>query len=70
MVRWKGLPGWTAFSMVDYDNDASVRLWLTLHRICSPSVLLVIILAGTNNVGAFASSMNDADVNLAVEPIL
>jgi len=85
MVRWRGLPGWTSSAMVDYMNDSSVGLQSVLDGIRNPSLSLVIILAGTNDIGSLTSSMFDSgssstsnkmnddenvDVSLAVDPIL
>lgn len=63
--------------MVDYMDDSAVGLQSALNRIRNPSLSLVIILAGTNDIGSLTSSMisknkNDknVDVNLAVDPIL
>ena len=77
MVRWRGLPGWTADSMVKYVTDTSYGLTSVLDSIRNPSLSLVIILAGTNDIGLLTSSMSSSttkedfiDVNLAVKPIL
>ena len=77
MVRWRGLPGWTADSMVEYVTDTTYGLTSVLDSIRNPSLSLVIILAGTNDIGLLTSSMSSSsskedviDVNLAVKPIL
>ena len=77
MVRWRGLPGWTADSMVKYVTDTTYGLTSVLDSIRNPSLSLVIILAGTNDIGLLTSSMSSSsskedviDVNLAVKPIL
>ena len=73
MVRWRGLPGWTASTLVDYVSDGSVGLQSAVMGIRDPSLSLVIILAGTNDIGALTSSMggsNNIDANEAIEPIL
>jgi len=72
MVRWRGLPGWTASVMADAMNDSSTGLLAALQGIRNPSLSLVIILAGTNDIGSLTSSMNessDIDVSSAVDPI-
>ena len=56
VVRWRGLPGWTASAMVDYMDDPTVGLQSALDGIRNPSLSLVIILAGTNDIGSITSS--------------
>jgi len=61
--------------MVDYVDDPSTGLRSALTGIRNPSLSLVIILAGTNDIGSLTSSMiridnDDIDANVAVEPIL
>ena len=56
VVRHRGLPGWTAKAMLDYANDEQRGLCGILRRIRDPSVALAIILAGTNDVGCYASA--------------
>eukprot|EP00591_Stephanopyxis_turris_P014292 CAMPEP_0195542704 /NCGR_PEP_ID=MMETSP0794_2-20130614/51739_1 /TAXON_ID=515487 /ORGANISM="Stephanopyxis turris, Strain CCMP 815" /LENGTH=244 /DNA_ID=CAMNT_0040676841 /DNA_START=180 /DNA_END=914 /DNA_ORIENTATION=+ len=56
VVRWKGLPGWTASTMVEYADDESFGLRASLRRVQNPSVSLAIILAGTNDLGYEISS--------------
>lgn len=72
VVRWRGLPGWTASTMVEYLDDSSVGLRSAVNGISNPSLSLVIILAGTNDIGMLTSSMSSAnvDVEKAVDPIL
>ncbi|KAL7526023.1 hypothetical protein ACHAXR_001274 [Thalassiosira sp. AJA248-18] len=76
MVRWRGLPGWAASALVEYIDDSTYGLRATLTGIRNPSISLVIILAGTNDIGSLTSSMmgggskNSIDANLAVDPIL
>ena len=75
VVRWRGLPGWTSSAMVEYINDTNFGLQPVLDGISNPSLSLVIILAGTNDIGGLTSSMtsntdNNVDVSLAVEPII
>mmetsp|Transcript_25173 Transcript_25173/g.59883 ORF Transcript_25173/g.59883 Transcript_25173/m.59883 type:complete len:148 (+) Transcript_25173:165-608(+) len=70
VVRWKGLPGWTAATMNEFINDPNVGLQPILDR--NPSLSLVIILAGTNDIGAYTSTSigEDFDGGEAVTPIL
>lgn len=73
VVRWRGLPGWTASTMMEYLDDSSVGLRSAINGIRDPSLSLVIILAGTNDIGMLTSSMSDVevgDVDNAIEPIL
>ena len=79
MVRWRGLPGWTASTMVDFMDDSTYGLRAAVDGIRNPSsVSLVIILAGTNDIGSYTSSMmttgggggGTIDASSAVEPIL
>ena len=56
VVRHRGLPGWTAKAMLDYADDEQRGLCGILWRIRDPSVALAVILAGTNDVGCFASA--------------
>ena len=79
MVRWRGLPGWTSSTMVDYMDDSTNGLRAAVDGIRNPSsVSLVIILAGTNDIGSYTSSMmttgggggGTIDASSAVEPIL
>ncbi|KAL9185062.1 hypothetical protein ACHAXT_002839 [Thalassiosira profunda] len=74
MVRWRGLPGWTASAMADYLDDGSVGLNPVLDGIQDPKLSLVILLAGTNDIGALTSSLGsgggEIDATSAVEPIL
>jgi lysophospholipase L1-like esterase len=50
MVRHVGFPGWTAEQMVD-DANGPRGLQTTIRRIQDPSLSLVILLAGTNDLG-------------------
>jgi lysophospholipase L1-like esterase len=73
VVRWRGLPGWTASTMVEHLDDSFVGLRSAVSGIKDPALSLVIILAGTNDIGMLTSSMmaNDATrAKEAVEPIL
>lgn len=74
VVRWRGLPGWTASRMTEYLDDADAGLRAVINGIRDPPVSLVIILAGTNDVGLWTSSISrkdeSIDVSAAVEPIL
>lgn len=56
VVRWRGLPGWTASTMVEYMDDSTIGLRSALDGIRNPSLSLVIILAGTNDIGSITSS--------------
>ena len=70
VVRWKGLPGWTAAMLNECINDPNVGLQPVLDR--NPSLSLVIILVGTNDIGTFTSTSigADFDVGEAISPIL
>lgn len=73
VVRWRGLPGWTAQTMVEYLDDGTVGLRAAVNGIDNPPLSLVIILAGTNDIGFLTSSMTTGgatDINTAVKPIL
>ncbi|KAL7521710.1 hypothetical protein ACHAWX_006388, partial [Stephanocyclus meneghinianus] len=74
VVRWRGLPGWTASTMLDYLDDPTLGLRSAVNSIRDPSLSLVIILAGTNDIGMLTSSMtpsgDDVDFEMATEPIL
>ncbi|KAL3802640.1 hypothetical protein HJC23_011964 [Cyclotella cryptica] len=74
VVRWRGLPGWTASAMSEYLDDSTVGLRSAANSIRDPSLSLVIILAGTNDIGMLTSSMNPSgdgvDAEMAIEPIL
>jgi lysophospholipase L1-like esterase len=59
-IRWKGLPGWTANTLLEYANDSNVGLGTTIRKVQNPSLSLVIILAGTNDIGMAASSSSDS----------
>jgi lysophospholipase L1-like esterase len=66
MVRHRGLPGWTAQGMLDNQNDEMLGLCGLLRRIKKatdedPPVSLAIILAGTNDLGCYASAESIAD---------
>jgi lysophospholipase L1-like esterase len=50
VVRHVGFPGWTAVQMVD-DANGPRGLQTTIRRIQDPSLSLVILLAGTNDLG-------------------
>jgi lysophospholipase L1-like esterase len=74
VVRWRGLPGWTASAMAEYMDDSTIGLRSALDGVRNPSLSLVIILAGTNDIGSItsSSSMNNTteSVSLVVDPIL
>mmetsp|Transcript_29916 Transcript_29916/g.51081 ORF Transcript_29916/g.51081 Transcript_29916/m.51081 type:complete len:260 (+) Transcript_29916:77-856(+) len=74
VVRWRGLPGWTAQTMVEYLDDGNVGLRAAVNGIDNPPISLVIILAGTNDIGFLTSSMTPTggatDIDDAVKPIV
>ena len=74
VVRWRGLPGWTAQTMDEYLDDGNVGLRAAVNGIDNPPISLVIILAGTNDIGFLTSSMATTgaapDIDAAVKPIL
>eukprot|EP00984_Skeletonema_dohrnii_P018214 scaffold8448_cov120-Skeletonema_dohrnii-CCMP3373.AAC.10 len=74
VVRWRGLPGWTAQTMVEYLDDGNVGLRAAVNGIDNPPISLVIILAGTNDIGFLTSSMTSTggatDIDDAVKPIV
>ena len=71
-VRWRGLPGWTASTMMEYLDDASFGLRSAVSGIQNPSLSLVIVLAGTNDIGMLTSSIGGevVDVAKAINPVL
>lgn len=77
VVRWRGLPGWTASAMADCIDDPNVGLRPVLDAIRDPPLSLAIILVGTNDVGALTSSVGRnyrggdlLDARAAAAPIL
>lgn len=50
-ARWIGLPGWTAKTMLQFADDSKFGLRAAVKRVKDPSLSLVIILAGTNDLG-------------------
>jgi lysophospholipase L1-like esterase len=72
VVRWRGLPGWTATTMMEYLDDGNVGLRSAVNGIDNPPLSLVIILAGTNDIGFLTSSISVGvpDVDTCVKPIL
>ena len=56
VVRWRGLPGWTASAMADCLGDPTFGLRSAIEGIRDPPLSLVLILAGTNDIGAHTSS--------------
>ena len=50
-VRHVGLPGWTTQAMVDDLDGPATGLRSVLQRVQDPSLSLVIVLAGTNDLG-------------------
>ena len=72
VVRWRGLPGWTADTMVEHLDDGN-GLRAAVNGIGNPPLSLVIILAGTNDIGFLTYSIEaggEPDVDTAVTPIL
>ena len=55
-VRWIGLPGWTARGMMQYADDPEIGLRPAIRKVQNPSLSLVIILAGTNDLAMEAGS--------------
>lgn len=51
MVRHRGMPGWTASAMIDAADDGQYGLRSACKKIQNPPLQLVIILAGTNDLG-------------------
>jgi lysophospholipase L1-like esterase len=51
IVRHRGLPGWTAKEMLNNLDDGRAGLRAAIRNIQNPSLSLVIILAGTNDMG-------------------
>ena len=51
-VRWRGLPGWTASAMADCLGDPTFGLRSAIGGVRDPPLSLVLILAGTNDIGA------------------
>lgn len=51
IVRHRGLPGWTAKEMLNNLDDGRAGLRSAIRGIENPSLALVIILAGTNDMG-------------------
>jgi len=73
IVRWRGLPGWTASTMMEYLDDSSVGLRSAVNGIRDPSLSLVILLVGTNDIGMLTSSLSGGEVDNieeAIDPIL
>ena len=60
--------------MVDCINDSNIGLQSSLDGICNPSLSIVIILAGTNDIGQLTSSFGSTNYNIgarqAVYPII
>ena len=71
VVRWRGLPGWTSQQMVVCINDSNIGLQSSLDGICNPSLSIVIILAGSNDIGQLTSSVgSNIDAQKVVQPII
>eukprot|EP00978_Attheya_sp_CCMP212_P003467 scaffold7174_cov55-Attheya_sp.AAC.1 len=50
VVRWRGLPGWTSSAMLQAADDPQAGLRSAIRAVRDPSLSLVIILAGTNDL--------------------
>mmetsp|Transcript_40192 Transcript_40192/g.97087 ORF Transcript_40192/g.97087 Transcript_40192/m.97087 type:complete len:294 (+) Transcript_40192:219-1100(+) len=61
VVRHRGLPGWTAKEMVRVADEPQYGLRTIIKNIKDPSLSVVIILAGTNDVGYAISSSSSND---------
>ena len=60
-VRWKGLPGWTASDMLEYQNAPDIGLRSLLLKASKAAPLdLAVILAGTNDIGQAFSSISSS----------
>mmetsp|Transcript_25883 Transcript_25883/g.34360 ORF Transcript_25883/g.34360 Transcript_25883/m.34360 type:complete len:260 (+) Transcript_25883:1-780(+) len=57
-IRWRGLPGWTSSNMKEDIDDSTIGLRSTILKISNPSISLVVLLAGTNDL-AYASKASD-----------
>jgi lysophospholipase L1-like esterase len=71
-VRWRGLPGWTASAMADCLGDPTSGLRSAIGGVRDPPLSLVLILAGTNDIGAHTSSDDDVAgaIRAVVDPII
>jgi len=58
MVRWRGLPGWSASEMVNQQDVDGVGL---RHALSNKGINLAVILAGTNDLGHVFQSQMDVD---------
>mmetsp|Transcript_32072 Transcript_32072/g.77557 ORF Transcript_32072/g.77557 Transcript_32072/m.77557 type:complete len:330 (+) Transcript_32072:150-1139(+) len=58
IVQHLGLPGWTATSMLNHINDKEVGLCNIIYE--NPTLSLMIILAGTNDIGQMSNTSKDA----------
>jgi len=73
MVRWRGLPGWTAVSMAKNLHDPTFGLQSAID---GPPLSLVVILAGTNDIGTLTcgggggSCNEDNNANAIIDPII
>mmetsp|Transcript_10514 Transcript_10514/g.14746 ORF Transcript_10514/g.14746 Transcript_10514/m.14746 type:complete len:278 (-) Transcript_10514:302-1135(-) len=65
-IRWRGLPGWTATNLKESIDDGQIGLRTTLRTIKQPSISLVILLAGTNDLAYAqrASDVSDAIIDM------
>lgn len=60
-ARWIGLPGWTAKTMLQFADDSKFGLRAAVKKVQNPSLSLVIILAGTNDLGMEAAGLLSDD---------
>lgn len=63
IVRHRGLPGWTAANMLNELDDQNAGLRSAIRAVRDPPLSLVVILAGTNDMG-FGSSVEAITKNL------
>jgi lysophospholipase L1-like esterase len=56
VVRHRGLPGWTTQGMLDALDDNQRGLRAAIRAVSDPSLSLVILLAGTNDLGHGATA--------------
>ena len=77
VVRWRGLPGWTAVSMAKNLHDPTFGLKSAIDGISNPPLSLVVILAGTNDIGTLtcggvggSSCKEDNNANAIIDPII
>ena len=61
-VRHFGYPGWTSNQMIQHINDGLPNLGVCNIIQNNPTISLIIILVGTNDIGIMANSGTDKDV--------